>query len=188
MQRASSANRTWRDSSSACECTATVEIRVEGAGSVSGPGFDCRRDCSAALPARSDAVVRARPEPGFRFAGWSGACSGAGNCEFVASDTKRLVATFVETPAAERRDPAREFDVRVRKTGRGRVVEARTGIECGRTCRARAGAGSRLVFQAVARRGSRFVGWGGACEGSNARCELALDADVTVIGRFSRVR
>lgn len=59
--------------------------------------IDCGDDCEAAL---RDAriTLRAEAADGWTFAGWSGACSGDGECELVVDRTLRVVATFEEEP------------------------------------------------------------------------------------------
>ena len=58
-------------------------------------GISCGTTCSAVFAAGTNVSLSAVPGPGYAFAGWGGACSGAGAC-VVQMDTAQFVsATFV---------------------------------------------------------------------------------------------
>jgi glucose/arabinose dehydrogenase len=75
-----------------------LRVTVSGAGSVGGAGIACPGSCSrlftAADPLNAVALTPA-PAPGWRFAGWEGACSGLGQCAPVVDRERDVTATFV---------------------------------------------------------------------------------------------
>jgi murein DD-endopeptidase MepM/ murein hydrolase activator NlpD len=88
-----------------------LTVSVVGSGSVtSAPaGIDCGASCSAAYPrqrtgAPQTVVLNAHPATDQAFVGWSGACSGAGDCTVVMNADETVSATFASkeatTPAA----------------------------------------------------------------------------------------
>src|SRR2546430_14505748 len=60
--------------------THELRISVNGAGTVTSQpgGIDCARSCAASFDAAATVALTAVPTSGFIFAGWGGACSGAG--------------------------------------------------------------------------------------------------------------
>ena len=65
-----------------------------GSGSVtsSPAGIDCETDCTEAYANGTTVTLTAAPE--LTFAGWSGACSGVGDCIVTMTETKTVTATF----------------------------------------------------------------------------------------------
>lgn len=55
----------------------------------------CGDDCSGVYDLNTPVTLTAAPEPGSSFAGWSGACSGTGNCELSVTGILAVTATFV---------------------------------------------------------------------------------------------
>lgn len=77
-----------------------LSVTHAGNGSVTSTpaGIDCGSDCSESYAAGTQVTLSASPQTGAVFAGWSGACSGAGSCT-VSMDAARLVtATFGSVP------------------------------------------------------------------------------------------
>jgi hypothetical protein len=72
----------------------SVRVAVVGKGKVvSTPaGVSCPSRCRATFTA--PATLRARPSAGYRFAGWSGACSGRGVCQVALDHAGALRAIF----------------------------------------------------------------------------------------------
>jgi len=63
-----------------------------------------------------------------------------------------------------------------RGTGNGTVISSPTGINCGLACSASYATGTTITLTAIPASGSIFVGWTGACTGTEV-CELTLDAN-----------
>lgn len=78
--------------------TCTVEVRVSGPGVVvSDPaGISCATGtCSARFPDRTTVRLLAQATSGGSFSGWSGGCSGAGDCVLaVPATTRQTLAQF----------------------------------------------------------------------------------------------
>ena len=78
------------------EHTLTVLLAGSGSGTVSDQSatLRCSSSCSSAYAADSKVRLTATPSAGSTFAGWSGACSGAGGCVVTMSDDMAVTATF----------------------------------------------------------------------------------------------
>lgn len=73
-----------------------LSIAVRGNGSVRVQGSRCSPSCSRRFDEGLVASLRARPAPGYRFRGWSGACSGRKvTCTILMDRTRSAVARFV---------------------------------------------------------------------------------------------
>jgi Tol biopolymer transport system component len=79
--------------------TATLNVTRAGlgAGTVTStaPGINCGLDCSESYLPGTVVTLTAAPSAGGTFAGWSGACSGAGPCVLTMSTDLSVVATFL---------------------------------------------------------------------------------------------
>jgi uncharacterized repeat protein (TIGR02543 family) len=81
---------------------ATLSLAVLGSGTVTAAGgeISCSAVCSKVFPYGTSLVLTATPAAGFRFAGWSGACSGTANPCTVTMDAARSVtANFEQAPS-----------------------------------------------------------------------------------------
>ncbi|MFN2468104.1 MAG: hypothetical protein ABR521_08275 [Gaiellaceae bacterium] len=74
-----------------------VTAAVTGRGRVASEpaGLACRTACGASFKAGTRVRVRATADPGWRFAGWSGACRGPGACRLTADGARSVRARFV---------------------------------------------------------------------------------------------
>lgn len=71
-----------------------------GSGTVNSSlaGIACGATCAANFNAAVGSVtLTATPDAGFAFTGWSGACSGTGNCTVTIDAAKNVTATFADT-------------------------------------------------------------------------------------------
>jgi hypothetical protein len=163
-----------------------LTVSVAGPGRVTSelPGIECPGACSIAWERGARVALAATPEPGARFVGWSGACSGRSACAVTMDAAASVGAAF--TRAAPGGAGATSYRLSVSVTGRGRVVSTPTGISCTRSCSARFGGGSSVSLRAVAQKGWRFAGWGSACAASGTTCKLAMQSDRGVRATFSR--
>ena len=74
--------------------TLTVTKNGTGSGRVSGQGIYCGSDCTEQYDAGTQVTLTTEPETGSTFEGWSGACSGSGECILSINAVKNVTATF----------------------------------------------------------------------------------------------
>jgi hypothetical protein len=151
-----------------------------GSGTVtSNPGaISCGSECSATLAPDSTVTLTAAPAAGSSFSGWSGACSGTGECTLTMSSSASVTATFSKMAVAKR-----TLTVTRSGSGTGSVASSPTGISCGSTCSHSYSSGTRVTLKATAASGSTFEGWSGACTGT-ATCALTMSAAHSVQASF----
>jgi hypothetical protein len=89
------------DEPGAAPATLHVTLMGSGSGSVSGPGLTCTgalgQTCSGAFQIGDVITLNATASTG-AFAGWGGACSGAGACTVTLSASTLVAATFNVPP------------------------------------------------------------------------------------------
>jgi hypothetical protein len=146
-----------------------------GRGAVNvGDAAVCPPDCTTQLARGATLRLRALPDNGSVFAGWSGGCAGTGEeCELAVTGPTQVAARF------ERQ--RYRFDVAVRGAGRVRVGSRL----CARRCSNVVEHGSTLVLRAVPARGTRFLGWSGRCRGKGV-CRVVVTEPGSVVARFGR--
>src|SRR5262249_45037595 len=114
---------------------------------------------------------------GWVFAGWSGACSGAGACALTVSGPLNVQARF---------EALRRLTVSIQGQGKGSVKSTPGGIDCGSKCDADFAGGTKVTLTASAAKGSRFREWGGACSGDGGGTGQ-LHAATSVAATFTDV-
>ncbi|MBI1742902.1 hypothetical protein HYR54_07520 [Candidatus Acetothermia bacterium] len=72
----------------------TVTKAGAGSGAVSGTGIDCGSDCEEEYFYNTSVSLSAVASPGSVFTGWSGACSGTGNCMLTMDADKAVTGNF----------------------------------------------------------------------------------------------
>ena len=80
----------------------TVTKAGNGSGTVrSNPaGILCGNDCAESLPAGDTVLLQATPDAGSTFAGWSGDCTGTGDCTITADRARSVTASFIQAAPA----------------------------------------------------------------------------------------
>jgi hypothetical protein len=125
-----------------------LTLNIAGAGVVTSvaPGVVCSSSCTTQWDGGSETALLAQAANGKRFVGWTGKCTGRGDCNVTLDGAVSVTATFgpVRVPVA------------IGKTGKGAVTCA---PRCGRTF----AAGARLTLHAVPAKGWRFASWTGDC-------------------------
>jgi hypothetical protein len=139
-----------------------VSLAGDGSGSVSSDpsGIDCGADCTETFNYGTVVTLTATADLDSTFLGWSGACTGIGDCVAAITATKRVTATFMFGTDL----------LTVSKTGEGSgsVTSDPAGIDCGGSCMALFDTGTVVTLTASADVGSIFAGWGGAgCSGTD---------------------
>jgi len=71
-----------------------VEIAGAGTGGVGGNNIACPPSCTSTPPQGRVEALRATPDPGTGFAGFTGACTGTGACQVKMSGDQTVTATF----------------------------------------------------------------------------------------------
>jgi hypothetical protein len=155
------------------EFALTVAILGAGSGAVSSapPGIACAPTCAASFPEGTTVTLSASAAAGSVFAGWSGACGGAGPCAVTMDAARSVGATFQRAlGSACSAGP---------DCGSGVCVD---GVCCDRSCAGQCeacdvvGSAGTCVAVAGAPHGSRAPcasdgsACGGACDGSSTSC------------------
>lgn len=152
-----------------------IKKRGDGQGVVESTvsAIDCGPLCFGVFNPGTQVTLRATPEPGSHFAGWTGACRGTGTCTVRLSAARTVTAEFQQAQV-----------VVITKTGSGSgaVTSRSPGVSCtvsaSTPCISWHPRSQVITLQAAPARGSRFVGWMGACTGTG-RCVIPAVADST---------
>jgi len=152
----------------------SVSTAGTGSGTVTGSGISCPGDCSQTYNYGTSVTLSASPSTGSTFAGWSGACSGTGNCTVSMTSARSVTATFtLQTPT---------LSVSIGGTGSGTVTGS--GINCPGDCSETYNYGTSVTLTASPSAGSNFTGWSGACSGTG-NCTLSMTEARSVSANFT---
>lgn len=159
----------------------TLSVNFVGSGSVtSSPGgIDCNANCSAEFSDGTSVTLTATAAAGFEFSGWSGACSGTGNCSITLSSNQTVTATFSELVSGG------PFALTVTSGANGRVTSSPSGINCGSDCSEEFAQGTSVSLTAVPDSGFVLQSWGGACSG-NGSCIVTMNSAQNVTATFAQ--
>jgi uncharacterized repeat protein (TIGR02543 family) len=164
------------------ELSVTVEGTGTGTVTSSPAGIDVTTGTDTGAFAPGTVVtLTATPAAGSVFEGWEGACTGTEpTCAVTMSVARTVTATF----QAEAADYV--LAVGLDGSGTGRVTSDPAGIDLttGATT-ATFASGTVVTLTATADDGSVFAGWGGACAGTSATCEVTMNAARSVTATFS---
>jgi PASTA domain/Divergent InlB B-repeat domain len=165
-------------STGACEITAGVVKTGSGSGTVtSGTGeIDCGPTCTHQYDTGTPVTLTATPAPGSFFSGWSGACSGTGECDLTMDKAKAVIATFTAVPET--------LTVSRAGAGSGSVTSNPTGLNCGASCSSVFSYGTSVALTATPAAGSGFTGWSGDCSGTGT-CIVSMTQARSVTATFS---
>lgn len=153
-----------------------LTITVNGGGEVTGGfGAPCNGGpCHYTIPQGQVLQLTPFPAAGHVFAGWSGACTGAGPCTVSMIQARQVTATFAPQSAAS---------ISVTITGTGDVVGGQGPCASPGCTLANTGSGS-VTLNAVPSSGQVFTGWSGACSGTEP-CQLARGQDHDLTAAFA---
>jgi uncharacterized repeat protein (TIGR02543 family) len=159
----------------------TLTVTRVGNGTVtsSPAGISCGATCSVSYASGKKVTLQASAAQGYRFTGWSGACSGTGSCSVTMTKNTAVTATFAVTYT---------LNVTLSGTGFGSVSSTPSGINCGSTCSAGFVSGQQVTLKASAtgaNQKSTFTGWSGACSGTGT-CIVTMSAAKSVGATFTR--
>jgi len=150
-----------------------------GAVSSSPSGIDCGNRCFVNFASGTMVTLTATAESGSSFAGWSGACTGTGDCLLTMNANHSVTASFSANPLVT-------LNVARNGTGSGRVTSSPSGIDCGSTCSANYNMGKTISLTAAADANSVFANWSGACTGTDPNnCAVSMSSDQSVTATFN---
>jgi hypothetical protein len=157
-----------------------LSVGVHGRGSVaSAPtGIACDAACAASFAPGTGVALTATAQPGWRFIGWSGSCSGKSpTCSVTLSADAVVSAEFRPL-----------FTLRVIGVGgQGVVRSAPNGILCGPFCTKAFLQGAVVTLRAKAAKGYRFAGWSGDCHGAKPLCTVKMRTARDVVALYAKV-
>ncbi|MBV5310843.1 MAG: DUF1566 domain-containing protein, partial [Chromatium okenii] len=143
-------------------------------------GINCSSTCSANFNDGTSVTLFAVGTAGYRFSGWSGACSGTGDCIVTTDAAKSVTAIFTTIPT---------YTLTVIKNGidSGTVTSDLTGIDCGATCSANFTDGAWITLTAAPNIGYAFSQWSSECLSlptNPLQCQINIMAATTVTATF----
>jgi uncharacterized repeat protein (TIGR02543 family) len=157
--------------------TLTVTGGVGGIVTTTPGAINCGSTCSAGFAAGTLVNVIARPDAGYQFTGWTGACSGTATCDLTMNANKALQASFAPVAVGQ-------YALTVHDYGEGTIVSVPAGISCGLTCSALFTTGTTVTLVATPSQGYQFAGWSNACSGTGP-CTVLMsgiqDVDATFL-------
>jgi hypothetical protein len=161
----------------------TVGKTGTGSGTVSSTpaGITCGTTCSASYPYGTAVTLTAVTAASSTFAGWSGACTGAGSCSVTLTSAATVTATFTQPTQTQ------SLTLTVSASGKGTVTSTPAGINCGKTCSATYPSGTAVTLTATPGAGFAFSGWGGACTGTGS-CAVSMTSAQSVSATFRNMQ
>ena len=170
----------------------SLTVKVKGEGRVIGTegeftAIDCPGDCEDSNEGDFTIDLRAIPDPGWHFEGWSGACSGRDpECTLFVDGNQKVTATFEpdQNQPTHPSEPTNEqppgtFGLTVSVVGPGTV--GGPGINCGSDCSETYPEGT--VVPLVPSPAADFVGWSGDCSGGGL-CSVTMNGPRHVTATF----
>lgn len=181
----------------------TVFKSGQGAVQSNPSGIDCGTDCTAAFKSGTAVTLAAVPASGWRFLGWTGACSGTGACEVFLDAPRAVRANFAVSsasppppppappappspPPPPPPPPTPTYSLSVTVVGSGVVTSSPGGINCGGDCSEGYTSGTTVTLTATPTSAllPTFLGWAGACVGLGS-CTVSMTGDQSVVALFS---
>jgi hypothetical protein len=143
----------------------TRDGRGSGTITSSPAGIDCGTACSAPFDSATVVTLTAVSATGSVFAGWGGACTGAGTCQVTMAEAASVTATW----------DMQQFMLTIAPagSGSGTVTSSPDGLSCGSACSVAFDTGTVVTLTATPGSGSLFGGWGGACSGTGT-CQVTM--------------
>lgn len=157
---------------------ATIQVTTTGNGLVTGSvgAIKCPGVCGTTVNPGTSITLTASAAGGNVFAGWSGACAGTqATCTLTLNDASAVAAAFKAA-----------YTLSIGRSGKGTVVTAPAGINCGGGggCSAKFAQDTVVTMTASPSAGSTWVGWSGACSGTGLSCTVKMSKDTSVQANF----
>ena len=152
-----------------------LTVSVSGSGTVtSADGYiNCPGTCSHTYAWGTPVTLNAMPASGWSFSGWSGACSGTGQCNLTMTQDQSVSATFTQN----------SYTLTVSTFGSGTVTSSDGYINCPGTCTHTYLSLTDVTLTATPAQGWSFSGWTGQCKGVGS-CTLEILGNYSVTAVF----
>jgi hypothetical protein len=151
---------------------AIVVARGQGVVLSAQPGALCTDQCVVNWDSGTQVTLNAMPAQGFGFVGWDGECSGTVPSCTVTMDSARSVSAYFGAVDA------------ARVVVRGKGTVSSSSAVCTERCSWPSVDGQSMLVTATARKGWRFAGWRGACQGPERTCALVTRPRTVLTARF----
>lgn len=152
-------------------------VAVVGTGNVSN-GINstvCSSDCSISGTKNLIISLAQTPAAGWRFVGWTGACTGSGGCLVTMDKAKSVTATFVPIT----------YTVTLTIIGSGSVTDGTT--TCTSSCTFTYNAGQSALLLATAATNNSFTGWSGDCLAAGTCALNNIQSNKAVTATFTQI-
>jgi hypothetical protein len=174
-----------------------LTVKVKGQGHVTSSPDDqinCPPECVGFYftgeGGPEEVTLTEHPDPGWKFDGWGGDCSGHDNqCTLVMDQNHEVTATFVPEPPQHPGGnlppvtPPISFGLSVDVVGPGSVSSHPGGISCGGDCSETYSEHTVVGLVPFPAPGSQFVAWSGDCSGAGL-CSVTIDGPRHVTATF----
>lgn len=150
--------------------------RVRSIGTFQGL-IDCGLTCEVSSSNPNDRIeLAASPAVGYVFDGWSGACSGKGQCVVLMTAARAVTADFIEAP--------KKLTLAKNGTGSGEFSLQPSGTSCGNGC-FEYPPDTFVTVSATASYGSVLTSLDPGCSVETAQCRFILTRDTKITATFS---
>ena len=167
--------------------TITITKSGTGDGSVTSnpPGIDCGSTCKATYGQGTSVTLTTTPSSGSVFAGWSGACSGTGNCVVTMDSDKSVTATF---------NAEYQLTITSSPPAGGTVTTSPMGDQSGITCPSVVGvvcagyysSGTLVTLTASCNSGYTFSSWSGDLSGTTNPISVTMNGTKNIVANFTQ--
>ncbi|MFH1111890.1 MAG: InlB B-repeat-containing protein, partial [Patescibacteria group bacterium] len=178
----------------------TLNVTVNGPGtvaSVPAGGIACPGDCTEIYNYPSIITLQEQANSGYNFTGWSGACTGTGQCVVTMDGIKNVTANFAlmqyTLMVDKYLDGATTGAAAAGTITSSTVPPPANEITCGTSyssCSRSFSVGSVVTLTATLATGYQFLNWSGvACsEGNNdtTTCTLTITGNISVNANFTK--
>jgi len=136
----------------------------------------------------------AKPEDGYRFAGWQGNCRVDEQAETKGGDVKgeptTCQLTMDQPQEVSARFVAESATLSLRYGGEGRVYSSDKLLDCGKECSATFPSGTQVTLIAEPAAGYQLTGWSKNCAPTPVanQCQVTLDTDQVVSATFAPIQ